>query len=244
MGVPVGMADLEEECDDYDLSGDAGPLPTPAPAPPMAVAQRPPLIAPKPSVGPPPTPPSAGSKPTLQLEPPSLDVVTEDAAAEAMPPASYIGSHTVVDSNEYGGDAVDGASTRGDHTPLQRNSSLMGFVSADEDEESVDNDYDYGLPAGAAAGGGEADVVTDTSVPAAAAAAAAPRALSGDPIPGGKYRATFTCVGSDEDELSFEKGAIIINVEGVEDEEGWWEGTHSLNGERGLFPTNYVQFYE
>ena len=262
LGVP--MDDLEEECDDYDIGGDAE-LPLP---PPVGTAQRLPPVAPKPVAGPPPTPPSAGSKPTLQLEPPALDVVTEDVvsgvvygnAAAVVPGPSYnnlIGgsgggaaTSSVVDAAEYSGGGSSGGDGggSGEHfkstdSPLARESSLMGFVSADEEDDADDDDDydDYGVlpsgpssqaPAAAAGAGGSAD---DTAGAASA---------SGNPIPGARYRATFTCVGGDEDELSFEKGTIINNVQAVEDEDGWWEGTHELNGMQGLFPSNYVQLFQ
>ena len=40
-----------------------------------------------------------------------------------------------------------------------------------------------------------------------------------------------------EDEISFDPGDIIENVEAID--EGWWLG--EINGQRGLFPANYVE---
>jgi hypothetical protein len=44
--------------------------------------------------------------------------------------------------------------------------------------------------------------------------------------------------GADDEELSFESGDIIVNVE-ISDEDGWMEGTLERSGARGLFPQNY-----
>ncbi len=40
-----------------------------------------------------------------------------------------------------------------------------------------------------------------------------------------------------EDEISFDPGDVIMNVEKID--EGWWMGT--FNGQRGLFPANFVE---
>ena len=40
-----------------------------------------------------------------------------------------------------------------------------------------------------------------------------------------------------EDEISFDPGDIITDIEEVDD--GWWMG--SCHGARGLFPANYVE---
>lgn len=50
-------------------------------------------------------------------------------------------------------------------------------------------------------------------------------------------KARFAFQQTNEDELSFSKGDIII-VSRQEDG-GWWEG--SLNGKSGWFPSNYVR---
>lgn len=50
-------------------------------------------------------------------------------------------------------------------------------------------------------------------------------------------KARFAFQQTNEDELSFSKGDIII-VSRQEDG-GWWEG--SYNGKSGWFPSNYVQ---
>lgn len=43
-----------------------------------------------------------------------------------------------------------------------------------------------------------------------------------------------------EDEVTFDPGDILEDVEMVD--EGWWIGT--VNGSRGLFPSNYVEIIE
>lgn len=40
-----------------------------------------------------------------------------------------------------------------------------------------------------------------------------------------------------EDEITFDPGDIIENIEKID--EGWWVG--EINGQRGLFPANYVE---
>ena len=44
------------------------------------------------------------------------------------------------------------------------------------------------------------------------------------------------CLG-DEDEISFNAGDIIVDIEMIDD--GWWVGTNA-HGDRGMFPANYV----
>lgn len=50
-------------------------------------------------------------------------------------------------------------------------------------------------------------------------------------------RALYDYQAEDGDELSFDPGDIITNVEVVD--EGWWTGT--FNGMKGMFPANYVE---
>ena len=49
------------------------------------------------------------------------------------------------------------------------------------------------------------------------------------------YQILFTAA---EDEVTFDPGDVITNIEEVSD--GWWLG--DVNGKRGLFPANYVEF--
>lgn len=53
-------------------------------------------------------------------------------------------------------------------------------------------------------------------------------------------RAIFDCVGSDSSELTFSKGAILLDVSPDAEEAGWFHGF--LNGQEGLFPGNHVVF--
>lgn len=50
-------------------------------------------------------------------------------------------------------------------------------------------------------------------------------------------KARFPFQQTNEDELSFSKGDIIVVRR--QEEGGWWEG--SLNGKTGWFPSNYVR---
>lgn len=47
----------------------------------------------------------------------------------------------------------------------------------------------------------------------------------------------------DEDnEIGFDEGDLIVEIEFVD--EDWWSGKHSVTGEVGLFPANYVTLKE
>lgn len=48
--------------------------------------------------------------------------------------------------------------------------------------------------------------------------------------------ALYPYKAQNEDELSFEKGDVIVVLS--KDEESWWRG--ELNGVSGVFPSNYV----
>lgn len=50
-------------------------------------------------------------------------------------------------------------------------------------------------------------------------------------------KARFNFKQNNEDELSFNKGDVILVTR--QEEGGWWEGT--LNGKTGWFPSNYVR---
>jgi len=50
-------------------------------------------------------------------------------------------------------------------------------------------------------------------------------------------KAIYDYEGEEEDELTINPGEIITNIEVVD--EGWWIG--DLNGQRGMFPSNYVE---
>lgn len=50
-------------------------------------------------------------------------------------------------------------------------------------------------------------------------------------------KARFNFKQNNEDELSFNKGDMILVTR--QEEGGWWEGT--LNGKTGWFPSNYVR---
>lgn len=50
-------------------------------------------------------------------------------------------------------------------------------------------------------------------------------------------KARFAFQQTNEDELSFSKGDIVVVTR--QEDGGWWEG--SLNGKSGWFPSNYVR---
>ncbi|PKC69674.1 Rho GTPase activating protein 26 [Rhizophagus irregularis] len=58
-----------------------------------------------------------------------------------------------------------------------------------------------------------------------------------------KARAIFDCAADDDQELSFKENAIIVDIVESTDK-GWFEGTLEGSKIRGLFPDNYVEFFE
>ena len=48
----------------------------------------------------------------------------------------------------------------------------------------------------------------------------------------------FVTVSADSDEISFDPGDLITEIDQVDD--GWWIGT-APDGSRGLFPAKYVE---
>jgi guanine nucleotide exchange factor VAV len=56
----------------------------------------------------------------------------------------------------------------------------------------------------------------------------------------GRARARFAYKASNEDELSFERGAELVVLSKTEADDGWWKGRLPI-GEVGLFPANHVQ---
>ncbi|KND01172.1 uncharacterized protein SPPG_04263 [Spizellomyces punctatus DAOM BR117] len=56
-----------------------------------------------------------------------------------------------------------------------------------------------------------------------------------------RAKALYDCVGDSVDELTFNLGDLIVDVEPAEDD-GWYRGR--LNGRIGIFPGNYVQLEE
>ncbi|XP_074018930.1 LIM and SH3 domain protein 1 isoform X2 [Numenius arquata] len=60
------------------------------------------------------------------------------------------------------------------------------------------------------------------------------------PSGGGKrFRAVYDYNAADEDEVSFQDGDTIINVQQIDD--GWMYGTVERTGETGMLPANYVE---
>uniref|UniRef100_G1TYY5 LIM and SH3 protein 1 n=1 Tax=Oryctolagus cuniculus TaxID=9986 RepID=G1TYY5_RABIT len=62
----------------------------------------------------------------------------------------------------------------------------------------------------------------------------------GAPGGGGKrYRAVYDYSAADEDEVSFQDGDTIVNVQQIDD--GWMYGTVERTGDTGMLPANYVE---
>jgi hypothetical protein len=80
-----------------------------------------------------------------------------------------------------------------------------------------------------------------------------------------KARAIYDCTADDDQELSFKEKAIIVNSKYIimifstssfiiiylksiivveSSDKGWFEGTLEGTKIRGLFPDNYVEFFE
>nr|XP_021559844.1 LIM and SH3 domain protein 1 isoform X2 [Neomonachus schauinslandi] len=70
-----------------------------------------------------------------------------------------------------------------------------------------------------------------------AASVSIPRSAPGG---GGKrYRAVYDYSAADEDEVSFQDGDTIVNVQQIDD--GWMYGTVERTGDTGMLPANYVE---
>ncbi|XP_038610555.1 LIM and SH3 domain protein 1 [Tachyglossus aculeatus] len=62
----------------------------------------------------------------------------------------------------------------------------------------------------------------------------------GGPGGGGKrFRAVYDYNAADEDEVSFQDGDTIVNVQQIDD--GWMYGTVERTGDTGMLPANYVE---
>ncbi|NXG54020.1 LASP1 protein, partial [Psilopogon haemacephalus] len=60
------------------------------------------------------------------------------------------------------------------------------------------------------------------------------------PAAGGKrFRAVYDYTAADEDEVSFQDGDTISNVQQIDD--GWMYGTVERTGDTGMLPANYVE---
>nr|XP_033773705.1 LIM and SH3 domain protein 1 [Geotrypetes seraphini] len=59
------------------------------------------------------------------------------------------------------------------------------------------------------------------------------------PAGGKRFRAVYDYKAADEDEVSFQDGDIISNVQQID--EGWMYGTVERTGDTGMLPANYVE---
>ncbi|XP_075436287.1 LIM and SH3 domain protein 1 [Ascaphus truei] len=70
--------------------------------------------------------------------------------------------------------------------------------------------------------------------------AAAPASSQRGAAAGGKrFRAVYDYNAADEDEVSFQDGDNIVNVQQID--EGWMYGTVERTGDTGMLPANYVE---
>ncbi|XP_029102682.1 LIM and SH3 domain protein 1-like, partial [Scleropages formosus] len=65
-------------------------------------------------------------------------------------------------------------------------------------------------------------------------AAAAP-----PPSTGKRYRAVYDYMAADEDEVSFQDGDVILDVQQID--EGWMYGRVERTGQQGMLPANYLE---
>ena len=63
--------------------------------------------------------------------------------------------------------------------------------------------------------------------------------LTAPPPPQKRYRAVYDYSAADEDEVSFQDGDTIVNVQQIDD--GWMYGTVERTGDTGMLPANYVE---
>uniref|UniRef100_A0A8C3X8P7 LIM and SH3 domain protein 1 n=1 Tax=Cyanoderma ruficeps TaxID=181631 RepID=A0A8C3X8P7_9PASS len=70
---------------------------------------------------------------------------------------------------------------------------------------------------------------------------AAPASAQRNAPPGGgkRFRAVYDYTAADEDEVSFQDGDTIVNVQQIDD--GWMYGTVERTGDTGMLPANYVE---
>nr|XP_015217606.1 PREDICTED: LIM and SH3 domain protein 1 [Lepisosteus oculatus] len=54
-----------------------------------------------------------------------------------------------------------------------------------------------------------------------------------------RYRAVYDYVAADEDEVSFQDGDMILDVQQID--EGWMYGRVERTGQQGMLPANYVE---
>ncbi|XP_063314883.1 LIM and SH3 domain protein 1 [Pelobates fuscus] len=59
------------------------------------------------------------------------------------------------------------------------------------------------------------------------------------PAGGKRFRAVYDYNAADEDEVSFQDGDTIVNVQQID--EGWMYGTVERTGDTGMLPANYVE---
>ncbi|XP_023691188.1 LIM and SH3 domain protein 1 isoform X1 [Paramormyrops kingsleyae] len=66
-----------------------------------------------------------------------------------------------------------------------------------------------------------------------------PAAAAPPPSAGKRYRAVYDYMAADEDEVSFQDGDLIVDVQQID--EGWMYGRVERTGQQGMLPANYVE---
>ncbi|GCB73797.1 LIM and SH3 domain protein 1 [Scyliorhinus torazame] len=59
------------------------------------------------------------------------------------------------------------------------------------------------------------------------------------PSAGKRFRAVYDYAAADDDEISFQDGDLIVDVQQID--EGWMYGTVERTGDTGMLPANYVE---
>lgn len=54
-----------------------------------------------------------------------------------------------------------------------------------------------------------------------------------------RFRAVYDYAAADEDEVSFQDGDVILDVQQID--EGWMYGRVERTGQQGMLPANYVE---
>jgi LIM and SH3 domain protein 1 len=57
-----------------------------------------------------------------------------------------------------------------------------------------------------------------------------------------RVRALFSYNATESDEITFNEGDTIIDCERID--AGWLRGRHTVTGQQGLLPSNYVEIIE
>ncbi|KAI5449642.1 actin binding protein, variant 2 [Naganishia albida] len=257
--LPPRVPDDEEETkaeneDDWDDAPPAPPPPAPfrppaVPAPPVEPEEEAPSSPPPPPPPPPPPMPHEEDPAIEELHKMQANLRLDESGAPAAPAAPPVPTATrpVVDVKKE--DAGVRAKAEYEYEAAEDNE-----VSFQEGEiltqiEQTDADWWTGTNSHGQRGLFPANYVTllEDEIEAAPPAPPAPppmpaRQESAAATPKGKWAiAQYDYDAAEDNEISMREGEHILEIE--ETDEAWWTGT-TANGQRGLFPSNYVELQE